>query len=79
MIRNTILSYFCEIKDPRAHNVIHSLESIAFIAISAKICGADTWKEVEEFGIIWQDWLGEYLDLSHGTPSHDTFNRFFQF
>ncbi len=77
MIKDTVLSYFCEMKDPRAHNVVHSLESIVFIAIAAKICGADTWEDVEEFGIIWQDWLSEYLDLSHGTPSHDTFNRFF--
>lgn len=32
-------------KDPRAHNVVHSLESIVFIAIAATICEADNWEE----------------------------------
>lgn len=47
------------------------------IAVCAVICGADTWVEVEAFGHAKRDWLGTFLALPHGIPSHDTFGRVF--
>ncbi|MCP4361635.1 MAG: ISAs1 family transposase [Chloroflexi bacterium] len=54
----------------------HPLINI-IIAICAVICGADTWVDIENFSKVKQDWLGEFLDLTNGIPSHDTFGRVF--
>ena len=55
----------------------HLLEDIIFITIAAVICGAETWNDIENYGKLKKEWLGQYLQLPHGIPSHDTFNRFF--
>lgn len=41
------------------------------------ICGADTWEDIEEFGIVKNEWFKTFLELSHGIPSSDTFARVF--
>jgi predicted transposase YbfD/YdcC len=53
------------------------MEDIIFITISAVICGAETWNEIEDYGKSKETWLRQYLQLPAGIPSHDTFNRFF--
>jgi predicted transposase YbfD/YdcC len=55
----------------------HSLGDILAIAISAIVCGADGWVQVEEFGDCKKEWFKTFLDLPHGIPSHDTFGRVF--
>ena len=40
--------------------------------------GGDDFQDMESFGKEKRNWLGKYLDLPFGTPSHDTFERFFQ-
>lgn len=73
-----IQEHFSSINDPRkGQGLLHSLESIFTIAILAVICGADEWTEVEDFGKSKAEFLGEFLDLKHGIPSHDTFGRVF--
>ena len=73
-----IEEHFSSISDPRkGQGLLHSLESIFTIAILAVICGADEWTEVEDFGKSKVEFLGEFLDLKHGIPSHDTFGRVF--
>jgi predicted transposase YbfD/YdcC len=57
--------------------MLHPLLSILFIAISAVICGADDWVEIEAFGKAKRKWLKRFLPLPHGIPSHDTFGRVF--
>ena len=47
------------------------------IAVLAVICGADGWVQVEQFGRAKFKWLGTFLDLPGGVPSHDTFGRVF--
>jgi predicted transposase YbfD/YdcC len=56
---------------------LHPLLSIITIAICAVIGGAESWDDIEEFGEIRADWFATFLDLPHGIPSHDTFNRVF--
>ena len=56
---------------------LHPSENIIFITILAVICGAETWEEIEDYGIVKQEFLSGILDLENGIPSHDTFNRFF--
>jgi predicted transposase YbfD/YdcC len=73
-----ILAYFEDLPDPRVDRTrLHPLLSILGIALCGVLCGADTWIEIEEYGIAKQDWLARWLDLPHGIPSHDTFARVF--
>ena len=55
----------------------HKFIDVIVIAISAVICGADSWVDVEMFGKAKKDWLSRLLELPNGIPSHDTFGRIF--
>jgi predicted transposase YbfD/YdcC len=71
--------YFGGLPDPRqGQNVQHPLLSIITIAISAVVCGADSWVDIAMFGEAKQDWLASFVALPHGIPSHDTFGRVFR-
>jgi predicted transposase YbfD/YdcC len=76
----SIQEHFRELRDPRGGNALrHPLINIVVIAVCAVICGANEWTDVEEFGHTHHEWLGQFLDLAHGTrsASHDTFGRVF--
>ncbi len=74
----TITKHFVSLKDLRDGNATpHQLQDILVIAICASICGADTWVDVETWGIAKKKWLREFLELPNGIPSHDTFGRVF--
>jgi len=62
----------------KSGNFRHILMDILFIAFCAIICGAQTYDDLEEFGECKYTWLSVYLDLSHGIPSADTFQRIFE-
>jgi predicted transposase YbfD/YdcC len=47
------------------------------IAVTAVICAADSWADVYEFGLAKLKWFKTFLDLPHGIPSADTFERVF--
>lgn len=55
----------------------HLLVDITVITISAVICGAENWNQIEMFGNSKVEWFKSFLELPNGIPSHDTFNRFF--
>ena len=55
----------------------HLLIDVLVIAITAVICGADGWTQVEAFGKAREAWLRGFLQLPNGIPSHDTFGRVF--
>jgi predicted transposase YbfD/YdcC len=64
--------------DPRVERTKrHPLLSIVVIAICAVIGGAESWDDIELFGQAKAEWFASFLDLPHGIPSHDTFNRVF--
>jgi hypothetical protein len=47
--------HFKTLDDPRAqHSIEHLLLDIVLITICAVICGADTWVEIENYGIAKQ-------------------------
>lgn len=76
--RATIDEHFKDVQDPRvSYLVIHPLINIMTIALCAIIGGADNWTEVATFGERKKAWLGRFLDLRQGTPSHDTFTLVF--
>ena len=78
---NNVLLIGCmqEVPDPRApYNQKHKFLDIIIIAITAILCGMDTWNEIEDWANSKKDWRGRFLELPGGIPSHDTINRVFQ-
>ena len=69
---------FSDLEDSRTGRAKrHELIDVVVIAISAVICGADSWVDVEMYGKSKRDWLDRFLSLPNGIPSHDTFGRVF--
>jgi predicted transposase YbfD/YdcC len=72
------LRFFRPMNDPREKRGIrHRLPDMIAIAITAVICNADGWEDIEIFGKCKAKWFATFLDLPHGVPSHDTFARVF--
>jgi predicted transposase YbfD/YdcC len=72
-----LLRFFRGIQDPRSDNARHWLSDLLAIAILAVLCGAEGWAAVEAWGRGNLPWLSTFLELPHGVPSHDTFDRVF--
>jgi predicted transposase YbfD/YdcC len=73
-----IPTFFARLQDPRrAHRRLHRLQDIIVIALCAVIAGAQDWQQIETFGRQRRAWLGGFLELPNGIPSHDTFERVF--
>src|SRR5438067_920675 len=74
----SIPKFFAKLKDPRrAHRRRHHLQDIIVVALCAVIAGAQDWQQIVTFGRKRFDWLCTFLELPHGIPSHDTFERVF--
>jgi predicted transposase YbfD/YdcC len=74
----TIKHHFRQIEDPRINrHKKHELLDIIIIALCAVVCGAKDWQQIAAFGQQRLDWLGRFLKLPNGIPSHDTFERVF--
>jgi predicted transposase YbfD/YdcC len=68
-------AHFASLPDPRVvGRTAYPLVNILFIAVTAVICGVDTYTGMAVFAKAKRVWLAQYLDLSSGLPSHDTFN-----
>jgi predicted transposase YbfD/YdcC len=76
-----IFQIFEPMPDPRTpgHALRHRLIDILSIALCAMLSGAETFVDLEDYGRAKEPWLRERLglELPHGIPSHDTFNRLF--
>jgi len=73
-----ILTKFEKLTDPRVDRTKrHLLLDMVAITLCGAICGADSWVDVEKFGVAKQDWFARFLRLPNGIPSHDTFGRVF--
>lgn len=71
--------YFGELEDPRREgSTDYPLHEIIVLTICAVICGADGFTSIANFGKAKKDWLGQFLDLENGIPSHDTIGRFYR-
>ncbi len=78
LIGATLFEHLSQIEDPRREQTkLHKLIDILVIAVCASVCGAEGVNEIEEFGESKQEWLGRFLALPNGIPSHDTFRRVF--
>ena len=73
-----LMSCFEDMPDPRVQYLCwHQLIDIVMITICATIAGSDNWQEIAGFGEDREEWLRGFLELPHGIPSHDTFQRVF--
>ena len=75
----SLTTVFADVPDPRRDtgNKLHLLTDILTIATCAIIAGADGWEQIAEYGTAKKEFFGQFLELPHGIPSHDTFNRVF--
>ena len=75
----SLAAVFADVPDPRreTENKLHLLTDIRTIATCAIIAGADGWEQIAEYGTAKKAFVGRFLELPNGIPSHDTFNRVF--
>jgi len=69
--------HFASLTDPRRGKLTYPLIKIVTIALCATIAGADDFVAIADWARQKRDWLGQFLDLSSGIPSHDRFNAIF--
>jgi predicted transposase YbfD/YdcC len=75
---SVVQKHFENLTDPRVdRGCNHSLIEMIFLALTAAICGAQGWADVERFAKCKLDWFRRYVVLQFGVPSHDTFGRVF--
>lgn len=70
--------HFASLTDPRRAQVTHPLINIVTIALCATIAGADDFVAMADWARQHKGWLGRFLDLSAGIPSHDRLNMVFR-
>ena len=67
------------LEDPRHGNAgRHSLHDIVVIALCTVLCGGETCTDMALFGHSKREFLGSFLPLRNGIPSHDNFSRVFR-
>jgi predicted transposase YbfD/YdcC len=70
---------FAELEDPRSGGARrHDLTEILMIALCAVLSGGQTAVDMAVFAEAKQEFLGSFLQLKNGVPSHDTFGRVFR-
>ena len=73
-----VYKHFENLTDPRINRgKNHSLIEMIFLALTATVCGAQGWADVERFAKSKRKWFRQYVRLNNGVPSHDTFGRVF--
>jgi predicted transposase YbfD/YdcC len=74
----SLVAHFQALPDPRTkREPEHKLIDILVIAVCTQLCGGEGFNDMEDFGEAKHDWFKTFLELPHGIPSHDTFNRVF--
>jgi predicted transposase YbfD/YdcC len=67
------------IADPRrqGENLKHPLVDIIILGFCGVLAGCEDFVEIAEWAKVHAEVFGTFLELPHGIPSHDTFNRVF--
>lgn len=72
----TLLEFFSVIEDPRIErSKRYPLINILVFTFVSLLSDQSSWYQIEEFCETNIDWFAEFLDVSSGVPSHDTFRR----
>ena len=78
-LRESFEDFISQINDHRLdRNKLYSVEEILFLTLSALICGAEGWRDIERFGKAKLAFLRDVFPYVHGIPSDDTLRRFFR-
>ena len=78
-METTIQSVFNEVPDYRKGNAIrHNLSDVLMIGLLTIICNGNDYASMYVFGKHHEPLLKTFLELPHGIPSQDTFERIFQ-
>ena len=73
---DALIAELASIEDPRCGwKVEHRLLDILVIAVCAVLGEAETFEDIALYGRCKREWLGQFLALPNGIPSHDTFRR----
>jgi predicted transposase YbfD/YdcC len=73
-----VLEILDEIPDVRRFNACHELTDILFCALLAMLCGAKNCTEMALFTQGRLEFLRQFVPLTYGAPSHDTFSSVFR-
>jgi predicted transposase YbfD/YdcC len=67
------------VADPRRQcaNLKHPLVDIILVGFCGVLGGCEDFVEIAEWGKVHEEALRSFLELPHGIPAHDTFNRVF--
>ena len=75
-LETSVSRHFGHLPDPRIERCkLHKLIDIMTITICAVISNADGCEDIEAYGRAKEPVLRRFLELPHGIPSHDTFER----
>lgn len=78
-LRESFEDFSDQLTDPRIErNKLHSVEEILFLTLTAIICGAEGWRDIERFGKAKIAFLRQVFPFKNGIPSDDTLRRFFR-
>ncbi len=65
-----IIEQLKKVKDTRSHiNQVYPVMEVAFLVITAMICGQNKWTEIKDFGEGNIEWLREYFPYENGLPT----------
>ena len=71
------LKYFKNIQDPRSiRNQKHPVMTLIGTTLLASLAGIDSFSGFADFTESHFEMLEKYFEFPHGTPSHDTYQRF---
>ena len=74
----SFLLFLDEIPDPRQDaKILYPLPEMIFLAMCGAVANCDTWTEIEQYCNEHLDEFRQYIPLTNGVPSHDTFSRVF--
>lgn len=77
-IEESFLNFFEDIEDPRSgDNTRYSVSEILLVTLCAIIAGAESWRDLVDYGKIKLKFLRQYFPYTYGIPSKNTFYRFF--
>ena len=67
------------IPDPRrqSENLKHPLVDIIILGFCGVLAGCEDFVEIAEWAKVHEEFFRSFLELPHGIPAHDTFNRVF--
>jgi predicted transposase YbfD/YdcC len=78
MLKEQLASIFSGVDDPRSlRNQKHPFLSLIGISLLGALAGFDSFSGLADFAEAHHDSLKSIFDLPYGSPSHDTFQRFF--